>query len=225
MFIPDGLMRIRAARFRGIEETQPSGLSEKLLVQPFQDNLIATMDHAADGAVTARGKPRAVFILLFSTTWLMALVAGWVIPRFSGAESAGAKMMDRIRFSTGTLQQWDMFKTIPGLRGYQMELIGETTGGRRRTFGPIVPELEAFDCRREVRYTYALNRIIDDRHEFLDGYVAQAAGALRGLDPEVERFSIHTTSRITRSLEHSRKDGNLWTTVEQQFGPYPVNDD
>lgn len=183
------------------------------------------MDHAAGEAVTARGKPRAVFILLFSTTWLIALVAGWAIPRFSGVESAGAKMMDRIRWSTGTWQRWDMFITIPGLRGYQMELIGETTSGERRTFGAIVPELEAFDGRREVRYTYAFNRIFNERHEFLDGYIDQTAEVLRRLDPEVERFSIHIISQPTRSLEHSRKDGDFWTTVQQQLGPYPVNDD
>ena len=183
------------------------------------------MDHAKGETVTRRGKLRSVFILLFSTTWLIVLVTERAIPRFGGGESAGAKTIDRIRWSTGTHQRWDMFHSIPNLRGYRMELIGETISGERRTFGAIVPNLEAYDGRRAVRYDYAFLRILNDRHEFLDGYIAQTAKALRRLDPEVKHFSIHIIWQPTRQLERSRKDGNLWTTVPEQLGPYPVNDD
>lgn len=156
---------------------------------------------------------------------MIALITEWAVPLFGGGESAGAKMIDRIRWSTGTRQRWDMFHSIPTLRSYRMELIGETISGERRTFGAILPELEVFDGRRAFRYYYAFIRIFNERHEFLDGYIAQTAKALRKLDPDVKRFSIHIISQPTRSLERSREDGNLWTTDSQQLGPYPVNDD
>lgn len=172
-----------------------------------------------------RGKLRSVCILLFSTTWLIVLGAEWVIPRFGGEESPGAKMIDRIRWSTGTRQRWDMFHSIPQLRNYRMELIAETASGERRTFDAIVPKLEAFDDKQQVRYNYALHRIVNSRDHFLDGYIAQCANALRKRDPEVKRFFIHITLQPTRALERSHEDGNLWTTTTQELGPYPVNDD
>lgn len=207
------------------EETQLCGLPENLLVHLFPYDLITAMDRPKGETVTRRRALRSFVILLFSTTWLIALITGWAVPRFGGEDSAGAKTIDRIRWSTGTRQQWDMFHTIPNMRGYRMDLIGETMSGERRTFGAIVPKLEAFNGTRAVRYDYAFSRIVNERQEFLDGYIAQVAKALRRQDPEVERFSIHIVWQPTRLLEHSRKDGNLWTTVSQNLGPYPVNDD
>lgn len=183
------------------------------------------MDRTEGESVTAQSKIRSVFILLFSTTWLVALVAGWVVPRFVGDESPGAKTIDRFRWSTGTRQQWDMFQSIPKLRDFQMELISETMDGERKTYGPVVPDLGAFEDKQAVRYSYAFSRILDDRQEFMNGYVAQAAKSLEGRDPEIARFFIHTISQPTRALERSRKDGILWTTVSEQLGPYPVNHD
>ena len=183
------------------------------------------MDRGKGEGLTRRRKLRSVWILLFSTIWLAALVTEWTIPLFGGGESAVAKTIDRIRWSTGTRQRWDMFHSIPTLRSYRIELSGETISGERRTFGAIVPKMEAFDGRREVRYYYAFNRIFNERGKFLDGYIAQVAKALRRLDPEVKQFSMHILSQPTRTLERSRKDGDLWVTDSQQLGPYPVNDD
>lgn len=175
--------------------------------------------------VTKRGTLRPVLILLFSSAWLVLLIAGWVSSRFAGPESASTMTIERIRWSTGTWQRWDMFRTIPNLRDYQLELVGETSAGGEKTFGAIVPELETFDGTGAVRYHYALNRILNGNPEFLDGYVAQSAIALRKQDPELERFSIKVISQPTRALDRSREDGELWTTLSEQLGPFPASDD
>lgn len=169
-------------------------------------------------------KLRSALILIFSSVWLIALIAGWLIPKFGGQEGAAGKTINGIRWSTGTWQQWDMFQTIPSLRSYQIELVGETSNGEEKTYGAILPDLEAYDGSRAIRYYYAINRIIEHQ-DFLEGYIAQSSKALRGANPELGQFSIRILSEPTRDLDRIREDGKLWMTVPMELGPYPLNDE
>jgi hypothetical protein len=175
-----------------------------------------------DALVTTRGTFRQVLILFFCCAWLFMLLAGWILPRFGGQESVGVKIIDSIRWSTGTWQQWNMFNTIPTLRGYQMELSCETSDGERKTYGAVVPDLEALDGISRVRYHYAYSRILSGNQKFLDAYVEQAAVALKAKDSSVKRFTIQLLFQPTRPLDRSRKDGQLWTTAPEQRGPFPL---
>ncbi len=181
------------------------------------------MDDRSGKKPPPRRRLRSGLIVLFSSAWLAVLVAGWIFPG-SGGSHAG-KSVEAIRWTTGTWQRWDMFRTIPNLRSYEVELIGETASGEKRTFGALLPELKPLQGKRALRNHYALNRICDQPDEFFEGYVAQAARALRRADPEVVRFTIRIAAQPTRSFERSREDGRLWTTLTSEAGPFPVADD
>ncbi|MFK7851804.1 MAG: hypothetical protein AB8D78_12585 [Akkermansiaceae bacterium] len=182
------------------------------------------MEQGSD-QITSKGSTLQSFlILIFSTTWLVALIGGWLIPRIRGEDSSAAATIEQVRWSTGTFQQWNMFHTIPTLRNYEMELLGETADGDQKRFGVIAPSLEDLNGRKAIRYYYALSRILGDQ-EFLDGYISQCAEALHDSDPSLNQFYIQAVSEPTRSLDRISEDGEIWTKVTEKFGPYPLTSD
>jgi hypothetical protein len=183
------------------------------------------MAEKTEESVTTNGTLRSLLILFFCSAWLLMLLAGWILPRIGGPESAGAKTIDSIRSSTGTWQRWDMFSTIPTLRGYKMEIAAESGDGSKKTYGPVLPNLETFDSIGRTRYHYAFTRILLGNQKFLDAYVAQMGGALKAKESGVKSFSIQLLTQRIRTLELSRQDGKLWKTDPEQLGPYPVNHD
>lgn len=179
---------------------------------------MAEHEHGKEGSPL-----RSILIVGFSSAWLAVLVAGWVFPRSGGGSVA--EWIEGIRWTTGTWQRWDMFKTIPNLRRYEVELVGETQAGESRTFGPVLPRLDRFESREAARHHYALNRILDQQDDFFDGYIIQATRALQQTDPEVEQFTVRIVAESTRTLARSREDGELWKSAPRTLGPFPVEDD
>ncbi len=162
-------------------------------------------------------------VLTFSGLCLANMVLG-IFPAESGPGKYIEGKLGGIRWTTGAMQRWGMFHTIPTLHRVRFRIVAKDSGGEGREYGVGLPGLRRVEAREEIRYHYTFLRIFDSDPEYLAPYVAAVAEELRASDRGLVEFSIEIEFEFTRHLYHIRKDGEMTMVVPKTMGPYRIDD-
>lgn len=163
-------------------------------------------------------------VVLAFSCWHAAFLAGSIVPRHEGQETAGTPAMDVYRAFTGSRQIWNMFDTIPLLHSLDVRLEGPGPAGKTMSTGPVLPGFAPYPQPEESRYYALFHRLLftKDGDAFRAPYLRKAAQLSqpdRTITTDDHGWVLIMDAAITRNLFHSRRDGQIALPVEKKYGP------
>jgi hypothetical protein len=129
--------------------------------------------------------------------------------------------MDVYRLAFSGRQRWNLFDTIPMHHSMNVRLEGHDGTGKKSTVGSILPGFKPYPQPEHLRYYGVFYQMLTrpDKAAFRDAYLRKAAQLLQEQRDEWtgESWSLVIDAEYTRTLFHSRRDGQMWLPVTKTF--------
>jgi len=153
--------------------------------------------------------------------WHVVFLIMSIIPATPGKHDHGNRMVDFYRLVLGGRQEWTLFETIPLQHSLDVWLEHEDASGAEVTAGSVLPGFKPYPVPEKSRYYvlfYQLLTFIDDV-PYRDAYLQKTARLLEARrGPEADgKWSLVMSAGYTRTLFHSRRDGQISMLIPKTF--------